>query len=200
MSIGLMAAGRATAGPLALFTSSGTGTIRTGDGFTLGGQFTVGSQNAVVSSLGVFDSTGSSLAAATPVDIWDSSQNVVASAIVPQGTTDANQFSYVAITPVTLLAGQTYTIGAYYSSSADPAQLHDHSASPGQSPDFNNYTARFSSSASAGVITIPTGGAGSGVYLGPNMIYTVPEPATLWLSGAGLLMLLCRHRLGRRHR
>ncbi len=191
-ALGLSAAGRVAAGPIALFTSPGSGALRTGDGFTLGSKFTVGSNNAIVSSLGVFDSTGVALAAATPVDIWDSVGSVVAAATVPQGTADLNQFAYVSISPVTLLAGHSYTLGAYYSSSADPAQLRDHSSTPGTSPDFNSYLAAFTGSNTVGSISDPTGTTSGVAYIGPDFLYVVPEPSTLLLLASGFLLICSR--------
>ena len=114
-----------------------------------------------------------------------------------QGTTDTNHFSYASITPITLLAGQSYTIGAFYSAS-NTAHLLDHDGTPGTSADFNTYIARFSNT--TGSLTDPTGGTSGAAYIGPNMLYTVPEPATLLLLSGGLALVAGRLGLRMRRR
>jgi hypothetical protein len=182
----LLVAEQAMAVPIALYTAGG-GTDRTGQNFSLGSTFTVGSKNAIVSALGVYDATGTALAFSTPVEIWDSSGTPVASATVNSGTTDTNHFSYASISPVTLTAGQTYTIAAFYSTS-NTAHLLDHDGSPGTSTNFNSYGARYSNTTgSLNWTTVTTTGT---AYIGPNLLFTVPEPATLSLVSGGLLLLV----------
>src|ERR1700726_2431096 len=80
------------AGPSPLVINAGAGTIRTGDGFTLGTRFNVGNQNETVLALGVWDganpsgSIGDGLQFSKSVAIWDGSGNIVSSATVPAGT------------------------------------------------------------------------------------------------------------------
>ena len=83
--------------------------------YEIGMEFTVNSDIDVI-SLGAYDQNSDGLAAATPVTIWEvSSQNVIAQATVPAGTAAPleNEMRYVAITPVTLTAGNTYRMTAY---------------------------------------------------------------------------------------
>jgi hypothetical protein len=130
------------AGASVLVVSPDSGTLRTGNGFTLGGSFVTGAA-VQVSALGVWVN-GTSLADPKPVTIWDdATAAVVATATVPAGpATLDNEFEYAPITPVTLTAGKRYTIGVFYDSS-DPDMLHDQGGTPTMSSDFNSYQARF---------------------------------------------------------
>jgi len=154
-----------------------SGSLRTGDGFTLGSSFTVGSSNALVTSLGAWDNGSDGLNFAKPVAIWDSSGNMIASATVGSGTagTLVGEFRYASIPPVTLTAGQQYTVGVYYSAT-DPDQLHDHTGAPTMSSDFTGYVATFTGSNTVGSISKPTGGTTGAAYIGPSFQYVVPEP------------------------
>src|SRR5258708_6441475 len=102
-----LAAARTAQASDPLVISAGTGTLRTGDGFTLGTRFTVGAKDASVSALGVWDgansggSIGDGLVFSKAVAIWDSSGTMVASATVPSGTAGflVGEFRYIAISP-----------------------------------------------------------------------------------------------------
>ena len=97
---------------------------------TVGWSFSIGSQDISVTGLGVLDINGSGLANSHEIGIWDSSQNLLTSVNVPAGTAatlDSN-YRFVTITPVTLTAGKTYVIGAFYPSypgAGDPATVND---------------------------------------------------------------------------
>ena len=67
-----------------------------------------------VSALGAYDSELDGMQFPTPVGLFDSSCQLVASATVPAGTSAAliDGFRYVGIAPVTLTAGATYRIAA----------------------------------------------------------------------------------------
>ncbi|MCA9734354.1 MAG: T9SS type A sorting domain-containing protein [Deferribacteres bacterium] len=83
---------------------------------TFGWSFTVGAGDVVVSALGIYDSGEDGLFTSHEVGIWTSAGVLVASISIPSGTsaTLISGCRYVNITPVTLQAGQTYVIGAYY--------------------------------------------------------------------------------------
>ena len=179
-----------------LVIAAGSGGIRTGDGFTLGTRFFVGNQDETVSALGVWDgpngagSIGDGLQASKPVAIWDGGGNVIASGIVPAGTSGVlvGEFRYVAISPVILLANQQYTMGAYYAS-GDPDSLRDQGGGPVLSGDFNSYAGVYSTSAGAGSISEPTN-AVSPTYVGPSFLYggscvTPPSDVIAWWPGDG---------------
>jgi hypothetical protein len=175
-----------------LVVAPDSGSLRTGDGFTLGTAFTVGSSSAKVTSLGAWDNGSDGLSFAKPVAIWDSGGTMIASATVPAGTagTLVGEFRYTSITPVTLTAGQQYTAGVYYSA-ADTDSLHDHTGTPTMSSDFTGYVAVFTGSNTVGSISRPTGGATGAEYIGPSFQYAVPEPAsigTMLLAGSLLVL------------
>jgi hypothetical protein len=198
-------AGGVASGQNALLLDAGSGNIRTGNGFSLGTTFTVGSNNETVFDLGVWDgpngdagSVGDGLQSSIPVGLFDSGGTLIASTTIPSGTTATliNGFRYVAIAPINLLSGDTYTLAAYYSSS-DTDILHDQGGAPSTSPDFNNYLAAFTGSNTVGSLSFPTGHTNGTAYVGPNFEYTatVPEPSTIALligGGAGLIGLVRR--------
>jgi fibronectin-binding autotransporter adhesin len=108
-----------------LSLTSTTPVARTSGPYTIGSVFQVGSNSVTMDSLGVLDmvnsaanaaaaSTGDGLVVAHTVDIWNSGGGVVATINVPSGTAGMliNGFRYAELSaPVTLTAGQTYTIG-----------------------------------------------------------------------------------------
>jgi len=196
----LFAAGVAS-GQNTLLLDAGTGNIRTGDGFSLGTTFTVGSTNEFVLALGVWDgangmngSVGDGLQSSIPVGLFDSAGTLLASITIPSGTTATllNGFRYVPIAPIDLLAGDTYTLAAYYSSSALDV-LHDQGGSPSTSSDFNSYLGSFTGSNTVGSLSFPTGHTNGTAYVGPNFEYSnVPEPTTSLLMLSGLSVLAAR--------
>lgn len=104
------------------FSSSNPSTNISGGPSTYGFRFTP-LVNIVVDSLGYLDIGQNGLAAGHQVGIWNSGGTLLTSAQVT--TADSTlagaifsgaQFRFTAITPVTLLAGQTYTLGAEFDS------------------------------------------------------------------------------------
>ncbi|HWY52014.1 MAG TPA: PEP-CTERM sorting domain-containing protein [Chthoniobacterales bacterium] len=196
----LIAAGVAS-GQNTLLLNAGSGNIRTGDGFSLGTTFTVGSTNEFVFALGVWDGPnggngmiGDGLQSSIPVGLFDSSGTLLVSITIPSGTsaTLLNGFRYMPIAPIDLLSGDTYTLAAYYSMS-DSDVLHDQGGSPTTSSDFNNYLGAFTGSNMVGSLSFPTGHTNGTAYVGPNFRYTgVPEPATSLLMLSGLSVLAAR--------
>jgi len=94
--------------------TSGTYGESSGD-YTLGNQFTVGPQSVTVNALGYYDGTHAGLNASHDLAILDASGNIVSGSVatVPDGSGSPliGDFRYVNLAaPVTLLAGQTYTV------------------------------------------------------------------------------------------
>src|SRR5437660_1277450 len=90
-----------------------TGSIGFSTNFqTLGWQFTTNSP-VTVDGLGYYDFAGDGLAVPHEVGIFDAGGTLLTSTIVAPGTTDPliGSFRYAPITPFSLAAGQTYTIG-----------------------------------------------------------------------------------------
>ena len=86
-----------------------TGVDFTNGNWNFGQVFTVGSQNITVDFLGYFND--GTMADSHPVSIWDANGAQIASSTITNasGFTTAH-FLYNMISPVTLLAGQTYEI------------------------------------------------------------------------------------------
>jgi Domain of unknown function (DUF4082) len=172
------------------FTSPGyTGS---NSAWTVGYQF-VANSNVSISGLATWDSWGA--AGSVEVGLWDSSQNLLASASVSNSlpTIGSADWSYANIAPVALTAGDTYYVGSY-----------------GSDANFAGYTDGFTVDSrityvkdaySYGAFAFPnisfgltTGGGffGGNVILGapePSMTLGAPEPSTwalLLLGFAGL--------------
>jgi len=105
----------------AVQTASGSsvnwrGTIGANQSATIGWSFTVGAQDVELDALGFYDDGADGNVDAHAVGIWTSAGALLAQATVSAGTasTLVGSYRYAAVTPVTLLAGQTYVIGTYF--------------------------------------------------------------------------------------
>lgn len=173
---------------------------------TIGFKFTVTAATSSftglsVTSLGFQDAGGDGLTSAHTVGIWDSTGALVTSATIASGTTaelDAN-YRYVNLsTPVLLLAGQTYTIGATVFNGGDawtdaqgaPADFTLSSFATASADVYN------SSTVVTPFVMPATDGAGTNLRWAPgNMRFTaVPEPSAALLGGLGVLALFRRRR------
>lgn len=181
-----------------LITNAGTAALTTaGNNQTIGTLFTVGASGLSVTSLGIWDEGANGLTDSHAVGLWDSTGTLLGSVTVPSGTggTLSNSFRYAALgTPVTLTAGQSYTLGAYYANgSAD--RYRTNSTTPTFSTDVSSPFARWILNSS---LVRPTNTALGEAYVGPNLEYgVIPEPATWALFAAGLstILVLRRRRL-----
>ncbi len=106
----------APSGDIAAVQSTAGSLAAAGADSTFGWSFTVGGTSIQVTRLGFFDESGDGLAQAHDVGLWDNSGTLIASVTVQAGTASSlvNGYRYEEITPVTLAAGQTYTMGAFY--------------------------------------------------------------------------------------
>ena len=91
---------------------------------TIGRQFAPLSEIAVT-HLGFYDSRLNGLTDKHEVGIWENSGTLIVQATVPSGSSVPliGNFRYVPVPispPVTLLAGKTYVIGAFFYTSVDP--------------------------------------------------------------------------------
>jgi len=88
---------------------------------TIGWSFSVGAVSELT-ALGIYDHDGDGIEDAHPVGIWTAAGALLAQATVPVGTagTLVGSYRYVTLaSPLTLSAGQTYMIGAYFGPVSD---------------------------------------------------------------------------------
>ena len=193
-----------------LVTTVGDGTLSNQTtGYTLGSVFTVGSNSLEVTGLGVYDSA-TGISSPIQVGLYDGNGTagemgpapgagndpLLGEVTVPATTNPSGQegFQFVNLaTPIVLVAGQTYTIGAFYN---DNQTYRDVGGSGFTfASDFTN---DFGAYVGGSALSEPyTNYATSGnpnddevaPYVGPNLEYTtlvVPEPSTWALVGVGL--------------
>ena len=193
-----------------LFTTPGTGALRTGDGFSLGTRFTYsGAVTMLITDLGIEDVSGETWDHSHEIGLWDltASNTQIADATVDNTGTLISGFRYVHLgVQVLLTPAHQYTLAAYYFPTASSSDhLLDRGAGtaipPTADPSFTGFTAMFTGSNTAGSLSEPTGSAGDTAYVGPNFIFgPTPEPATFTLAACGALGLLLIRRVSKRRR
>jgi hypothetical protein len=145
----------------------------TGD--VIGFRFTV-SAPLEVDQLGVWNAdtaTGApGLTSTHQVGIWDQAQALVASVTVDPATgTPVGQWTYAAITPVTLMPGQTYTAGVLYTATDNDSYLSGVSSLT-TDPNVTWVQSVYPSAGSLGFV-YPVNNSTSNGRFGPNFIFTV---------------------------
>jgi hypothetical protein len=181
----------------ALFTSPGTGTVRQGQGFSLGAQFVVSAGGLVVTALGFYDVTGNALISDHEIGLWDVSagNTKIADLTVTAGTTNSGVpgFLYVNLgAPVALTNGHTYRLATYYPTGTGDALLDCCTGGTAPTADarFTSVVGAFTTSNVVGSLSEPNGTAGF-PYIGPNLQFdTIPEPGTLGLTITAMTLLL----------
>src|ERR1039457_873791 len=146
---------------------------------TYGFQFTIGSQDLLVTALGIWYAHPSGLLANHQVGLWDSSGTLLESVTVPLGnsTTSIASFCYQPLpVQVVLSADATYTIAAtFVGGDPDGMKIGDFWSGPTYSADIQSESSCYIRSQFA----LPTDSIYCASYVGPNFQYTVvPEPST----------------------
>ena len=184
-----------------IITNPGPGSLfGTTANTTFGYDFTVGSSALELTALGIWDLQQNGLTESHTVSVWDTSGNLLATAVISAGTINplVGEFRYATISPIILSAGTTYVLGATYI---------DHTLDPFVR-NVSGDQATFDPAVSAGNARTKTGGGfgfpdntseGAGSEVGPNAQFRlangVPDPgSTALLLGLGIGCLIYAHR------
>lgn len=176
--------------------------------FTMGFAFDV-LNPVTVYSLGIFDGDQDGLISSHEVGLFDPTGTLIASVTVPDGSGAAlvNQFRYVDLsTPVTLLPGNNYTLGALFLSGVDRVLFPGEPTGFATHSDIQFVESRF---VYGSALAHPAFSVSSDPgYFGPNMLLErgaggggsmVPEPGAvaLLVSLGGVSLLGLRRRARR---
>lgn len=157
-------------------TLSGGNDLSLGPG-TAGFSFGV-SIPTTINALGLWDSTGGSgLFNSHSIGLWDATTHaLLASAIVPAGISSViGGFDYVSIPQLTLSAGRSFVLGAFYQDN-DFDFARGNISSVTTLPGIVLHDALLSSASTFSFPDLDVSGANLG-FLGPNaMFQAVPEP------------------------
>jgi hypothetical protein len=176
-----------------LITALGDGYIYdTSQTETLGNLFTVADKSITITALGLLDDGVPGLNQSHSVGLWTTSGSLLARVDFSPGLNgfENNGFIYQNLAnQVVLQPGVSYVLGvSYQDNSTDGVYIN--SSGPyetwSSAVSFNGlgrYTARGDG------FTFPYAQVNGMSYVGPNALYTVPEPATLLLLGLGGLVL-----------
>ena len=180
------ALGLATSARAAVIVTSESGGVQLGQscgggGNTAGWKFTVGSADLQATALGEYDAGGDGLGMSVEVGVWDSAGTLLGMVTVPSGTgpTLIGSFRYATLgTPITLAAGQTYTIGSRCTGVSGGGGY-----APLDGPTFtfaSDFTAaggRYNNGGMSTTFSEPTMSLGGTILLGPNLEYDLlPTP------------------------
>lgn len=151
-----------------------------------------------VTALGAF--TYNLPSQSTDVGLWNSAGMLLASVVFTSSSTLVNQSRYIAITPLLLIANQTYYLGEYSSSGTIQSIAVDPNE-PGGSDGYATMGPGIQLGAAAygnpvfGFPATTEASPGSAI-IAPNFEFQpVPEPSVLGLTGAGLAGLLALRRV-----
>jgi hypothetical protein len=165
---------------------AGTDTMR-------GWQFSTNSP-IEVTALGVFDHWNpDGLIGEHEVVIWDSNNQIVTQATVPAGiaATKIGGTRYIEITPVILVAGQTFLIGSQHiNAGRDDWFAHSFNTLTFD-PAITFIEGRYLNT----IDLLPPTTVFANPLIGPNLLMNViPEPATVGLLAAGGLFMMLRRK------
>lgn len=181
------------------FTGGTTFATFQADGDTVGWAFTA-NQPLIVAQLGFLDVTPADpLTQPHAVGLWDAAGNLLASVTIQPGSNLISGFRYEAITPVALIVGQTYVLGAFYDALNTTADGYVTGATTATFDPGITFLGprRDPDGPQTGLIFPSVASAGNGRF-GPNMLFAIPEPAVYALLGMGLTLVGIRFRQRRK--
>ena len=163
---------------------------------TVAYDFAVGSSDLLLTHMGIYDSSLEGLSYDHDTVVWDSTGMIIVSAVVLQGNEaqlfDGFRFNSVD-SPVTLHAGQTYVVGARYTSGDDVAYSPG-TWDPTANPHFSSVGANHAIFESDS-LEFPGSFNGTDPVWGPSFQYSVvPEPSTYALFLCGIAIILFSKR------
>lgn len=170
---------------------------------TSGFSFSVGLQPLSVTSLGILDTSNTinrgpdGLQEPHLIGLWDTSGSLLVSVSIAAGNSGIlnGGFRYIDLdSPITLNAGQTYVLGASFTSGNElfSASIPTEDILAGYSSFVIPGDVRWSSS---GGFSFPDVIPGSGAIIGPNAQFVaVPEPSGVCLGIAGFGLFALRNR------
>jgi len=134
--------------------------------------------NVEVTALGVWSVDGDPLADAHPVGLWSTSGQLLASTVVPAGAAGGlvNDFHYLSVSPVPLLAGQRYVIADYFRANTPDGVAGGNSLNAITSSNDVTWLGGLSmmETMGSGGLAFPTGS---------------PDPSSVWFFGPNLLLI-----------
>ena len=144
----------------------------------------------LVTQLGHLDDGLDGLGSAHEVGIFNSSNTLLTSAVVPSGIVAPliGNFRFVNTSPVLLNAGETYTVAGFYSDTADNI-IYSQPANLTVAPEITLGIGRFQTS-SPSFVAPDTSDSFGQIYVGANFrtgMVVVPETETLALLGFALV-------------
>jgi hypothetical protein len=181
-----------------LITALGAGYVfNDSDSETLGNLFTVADKSITITALGLFDNGIPGLNQSHSVGLWTTSGSLLARVDFSPGLNgfENNGFIYQNLAhQVVLQPGVSYVLGASYQSNSTDGMYINSSVryeTWSSTVTFNGIARQTSSGAG---FAFPAYQIYGQSYVGPNALYTVPEPATLVLLALGGAAMLRKRK------
>lgn len=142
-----------------------------------------------VSALGFFDYLGDGLGESHEIGIFDQTGTLLTSVVVPSGTAASliGDFRYSSVNPLTLKAGQTYTMAAFLETQADLIGYLDvEDLVVPSATSLGSFPVRFLTPSGSG-LSFPTEtlGASSEFILAPNFLFAPSTDNGLFVHTVG---------------
>lgn len=181
-----LAAARARAGTV--ITSVSGFSIGSNSQITYGYNFTVGATSLQATALGVFNNGDVSFGDSHLAGLWDSGGTLLGAVSVASGAPAdyAGDFAYANLSsPVTLTAGNTYTVGAFFPTTADTTPVSA-TVTFDSNITLNSYDYQRGSS-----LSIPNTVNGNAIPAVNVQFSAVPEPPIWAFFGISWVAALC---------